>query len=114
MGFRSVGFPPACHPATGFPILTPAGLTPAGHISLFWTHNRSGDFRSQAARQLTNSHSGQAFVHRAPFPFELFARLSPFAMWPAFPTADYYEDSVTLGLASFRPSRVPVVLNVRA
>lgn len=26
--------------------------------------------------------------------------------------ADYYEDSVTLGLASFRPSRVPVVLNV--
>jgi hypothetical protein len=46
MGFRSVGFPPACHPATGFPILTPAGLTPAGHISLFWTHNRTGCFYS--------------------------------------------------------------------
>jgi hypothetical protein len=38
--------------------------------------------------------------------------LSPFALWWAFPTADYYEDSVALGLASCRPSRVPVVLNV--
>ena len=25
--------------------------------------------------------------------------LSPFAMWRAFPTSDYYGDSVTLGLA---------------
>ena len=38
--------------------------------------------------------------------------LSPFAMWPAFPTADYYGDSVTMGLPPGRPSRVPVVLNV--
>src|SRR5262245_64634057 len=38
--------------------------------------------------------------------------LSPFAMWPALPTADYYGDSVTLGLAPVRPSRVPWVLNV--
>jgi len=39
-------------------------------------------------------------------------RLSPFAMWWALPTSDYYGDSVTLGLAPFRPSHVPLVLNV--
>src|SRR5450755_3091796 len=44
MGFRSFGFPPACHPATGLPIVTPTGLTPAGHSSLFWTHNRPTRF----------------------------------------------------------------------
>src|SRR5215831_15487457 len=43
MGFRSFGFPLACHPATGLPILTPTGLTPAGHSSLSWTHNRNGN-----------------------------------------------------------------------
>jgi hypothetical protein len=32
--------------------------------------------------------------------------LPPFAMWSAFPTADYYGGSVTLGLAPCRPSRV--------
>ena len=30
--------------------------------------------------------------------------LSPFAMWLAFPTSDYYGDSVALGLASRRQS----------
>jgi hypothetical protein len=38
--------------------------------------------------------------------------LSPFALWPALPTSDYYGDSVTLGLAPVRPSHVPLVLNV--
>jgi hypothetical protein len=33
-------------------------------------------------------------------------------MWRALPTADYYGDSVTLGLAPVRPSHVPLVLNV--
>ncbi len=28
--------------------------------------------------------------------------LPPFAMWPAFPAADYYGGSVTLGLAPGR------------
>src|SRR5262249_43506278 len=42
MGFRSFGFPPACHPCYGASALTPAGLTPAEHISLTWTHNRTG------------------------------------------------------------------------
>ena len=41
-GFRvSVSLRPAL-PATGLPILTPAGLSPAEHISLSWTHNRTG------------------------------------------------------------------------
>ena len=38
-GFSTIGFPPGCPPATGLPILTPAGLSPAEHISLSWTHN---------------------------------------------------------------------------
>ena len=40
------------------------------------------------------------------------ADLSPFALWWAFPIADDDGDSVTLGLAPRRPSRVPVMLNV--
>ena len=31
MGFRTFGFPPACHPSYGASALTPAGLTPAEH-----------------------------------------------------------------------------------
>ena len=46
MGFRTVGFPPACHPGYGAAALTPAGLTPAEHISLLWTHNRTCKFPS--------------------------------------------------------------------
>ena len=43
-GFRPlVSLRPAL-PATGLPILTPAGLPPAEHISLSWTHNRTCDF----------------------------------------------------------------------
>jgi len=47
--------------------------------------------------------------------------LSPFALYTAFPcsldgcdTVDSYEDSVTIGLAPRRRSRVPAVLNVLA
>jgi len=57
-------------------------------------------------------HSVQVFVHRAPLAFEMSPSLSPFALWPALPTSDYYGDSVTLGLAPVRPSHVPLVLNV--
>src|SRR5215813_2775980 len=39
--------------------------------------------------------------------------LSPFAMCAALPRSDYYEDSVTIGLASLRRSRVPLRLNVK-
>jgi hypothetical protein len=39
--------------------------------------------------------------------FWLSGHLSPFAMWTALPSADYYGDSVTMGLAPVRPSRVP-------
>jgi hypothetical protein len=53
-----------------------------------------------------------AFRISRPSPRWSSAHLSPFALWWAFPTADYYEDSVALGLAPCRRSRVPVVLNV--
>ena len=39
--------------------------------------------------------------------------LSPFALWPAFPTSDYYGDSVALGVAPFRRSRVPHAVDVQ-
>src|SRR5262249_28280960 len=32
--------------------------------------------------------------------------LPPFAVWPAFPTSDYYEGSVAIGLAPCRRSHV--------
>ena len=51
-------------------------------------------------------------MHLALLAFEMSPNLSPFAVWPALPTPDYYGDSVTLGLAPFRPSRVPSALNV--
>jgi hypothetical protein len=34
------------------------------------------------------------------------------ALWPAFPTADYYGDSVALRVAPFRQSRVPFMVDV--
>src|SRR5262249_14592016 len=37
-------------PATELPILTPAGLTPAEHISLIWTHNRTCRFPASGSR----------------------------------------------------------------
>jgi hypothetical protein len=38
--------------------------------------------------------------------------LSPLALWLAFPTPDYYDDSDTVGLSTRRHSRVPCVMNV--
>ena len=40
--------------------------------------------------------------------------LPPFAMWPAFPTADYYGGSVALGLAPRRRSPALGAADVRA
>src|SRR5512142_337629 len=54
MGFRSFGFPPACHPSYGGSALTPAGLPPAEHICLFWTHNRTGPFQASGSRTRLN------------------------------------------------------------
>ena len=31
-------------------------------------------------------------------------------MWTAFPSSDYYEDSVTIGVSPRRPSRVPLTM----
>ena len=41
---QSLGFPPSAIQATGFLSVTPAGLTPAEHTSLRWTHSRKVGF----------------------------------------------------------------------
>src|SRR5271166_5654971 len=38
---QSLGFPPPCYPNYGVLIFAPAGLSPAEHASLRWTHNRT-------------------------------------------------------------------------
>ena len=74
------------------------------HTALQWTGSRAG------------RHSASRLPSCPPA-----VRLLPFALWPAFPTApvgrhphDYYGSSVTLGLASRRPSRFPSAVDVRA
>jgi hypothetical protein len=62
-GFRSIGFPPACPPATGLPTLTPAGLTPAEHISLTWTHNRTCQFPGIRLKPLQTPLAGHGLLH---------------------------------------------------
>ena len=39
--------------------------------------------------------------------------LAPFAVWLAFPTADYYEATVAMGLSPFRRSRIPFIVDVQ-
>ena len=45
MGFRTFGFPPACHSSYGALAVTPVGLTPTEHASLslvaLWSNNRN-------------------------------------------------------------------------
>ena len=53
-------------------------------------------------------------MHRAPFPRSYAIDLPPFALQWVLPISNYYDGSVTLGLAPRRPSRVPVVLHVLA
>jgi hypothetical protein len=37
--------------------------------------------------------------------------LPPFALWTAFPSSDYYGDSVPMRLSPFRESRVPRIVD---
>ena len=43
MGFNRFGFPYGCHPSYGNLVPFPAGLAPAEHACLIWTHNVSAD-----------------------------------------------------------------------
>jgi len=52
--------------------------------------------------------------HHAYLPILARGNLPPFAMWTAFPSADYYGSSVTLGFAPRRPSRTSLLLYVIA
>src|ERR1700733_2102033 len=40
--------------------------------------------------------------------------LAPFALWPAFPTADYYGASVAMSLSACRQSRIPCAFDVQS
>ena len=61
---QKFSFPPLCYPSYGALTLAPAGLSPAEHASLRWTHNRTGRFPASGSRKrLTlspteGSHSG--------------------------------------------------------
>ena len=66
---------------------------------------------NQLSSQATSTRFRSSCISH-PLAFEMSPSLSPFATWPALPAADYYGDSVTMGLAPVRPSRVPLVLNV--
>ena len=67
-----------------------------------------GTVSGQSALQWTTSTRFRFACISHPLPFQMSPSLSPFALWPALPTPDYYGDSVTMGLAPVRPSRVPV------
>ena len=41
------------------------------------------------------------------------SHLPPFAMWSAFPTADYYGGSVAMGVSPFRRSRISCMNDVQ-
>ena len=47
---QSLGFPPPCYPNYGVLIVAPAGLSPAEHASLRWTHNRTCGFPASGSR----------------------------------------------------------------
>ena len=48
MGFNRFGFPYGCHPSYGSLVPFPAGLTPAEHACLIWTHNVLADSTASA------------------------------------------------------------------
>src|SRR5271155_1932810 len=47
---QSLGFPPPCYPNYGVLIFAPAGLSPAEHASLRWTHSRTCRFPASGSR----------------------------------------------------------------
>ena len=53
-------------------------------------------------------------MHLAPFPPFIYRRPATLRPQWVLPIPDYYDGSVTLGLAPGRPSHVPVMLNVLA
>src|SRR5260370_39792104 len=63
---QSFSFHPLCYPNYGALTSTPAGLSPAEHASLHWTHNRTGRFPPSGSR--TKLH---AFTHGTSCPSRL-------------------------------------------
>ena len=63
MGFRYLVSLLSAIQATEFLILTLAGLTPAEHASLCWTHNRTSGFPIHPALRLTIQIIGLQVIH---------------------------------------------------
>ena len=59
-------------------------------------------FRLVSARRITRTFTSEHPTY-----------LAPFAMYQAFPGADYYGASVALGVSPFRRSRIPYVVDVQ-
>jgi hypothetical protein len=92
--------------------LSPRGKPAAGPFPSAPLRTDRDRFRvNQLSSQATSTRFRSLCISH-PWAFQMAPSLSPFALWPALPAADYYGDSVTLGLAPVRPSRVPLVLNV--
>ena len=72
-----------------------------------------GTVSGQSALQWTTSTRFRSSCISHPLAFQMSPGLSPFAMYQAFPDADYYGDSVAMGVAPFRRSRVPCVVDVQ-
>src|SRR3979411_2701071 len=72
---KSFSFHHLCYPNYGALTSTPAGLSPAEHASLHWTHNRTGRFPASGSR--TKLH---AFTHGTSCPSRL-KRTSPLGQW---------------------------------
>src|SRR5262249_20694150 len=78
---------------------------PAGYV-----FRRTGTLRLPRSRMTPRTVSALRIART--WTFGSSDHLSPFAMWTTLPSSDYYGDSVAVGLASRRRSRVPSVLHV--
>jgi hypothetical protein len=76
-------------------------------IDTFQRESLGPSFLMDVQYGIGNSHRAYPLLAENP------TYLSPFAMWTAFPSADYYGDSVPMRLAPVRESRVSYVVDVQ-
>ena len=86
---QSLGFPPPCYPNYGASTLAPAGLSPAEHASLRWTHNRTCGFPASGfptgfiARLSATTAAPASKTQHAEFPVEMAREETAAARAPA-------------------------------
>src|SRR5258708_13134005 len=64
---QSFSFHHLCYPNYGALTSTPAGLSPAEHASLHWTHNRTGGFPASGSRTRLHAFACNAISTFSPF-----------------------------------------------